>query len=68
MVDVTKWPMFSLMGLQELSSIRRACVFGTSANEAIYFTQDEEVRGACVPSTNSQWDPSIIFWFTVVNK
>ncbi|XP_028249007.1 RCC1 and BTB domain-containing protein 1-like isoform X2 [Parambassis ranga] len=43
MVDVTKWPMFSLMGLQELSSIRRACVFGTSANEAIYFTHDEEV-------------------------
>lgn len=45
MVDVTKWPLFSLMGPQELSSIRRACVFGTSANEAIYITSDDEVRG-----------------------
>lgn len=45
MVDVTKWPIFSLMGPQELSTIRKACVFGTSANEAIYITNDDEVRG-----------------------
>lgn len=45
MVDVTKWPMFSLMGPQELASIRKACVFGSSANEAIYITNDDEVRG-----------------------
>lgn len=45
MVDVTKWPLFSLMGPQELSAIRKACVFGTSANEAIYITNDDEVRG-----------------------
>lgn len=45
MVDVTKWPIFSLMGPQELSAIRKACVFGTSANEAIYITNDDEVRG-----------------------
>ncbi|TMS06482.1 RCC1 and BTB domain-containing protein 1 [Larimichthys crocea] len=43
MVDVTKWPLFSLMGPQELSSVRRACVFGMSANEAIYITNDDEV-------------------------
>uniref|UniRef100_A0A667YXT2 Regulator of chromosome condensation (RCC1) and BTB (POZ) domain containing protein 1 n=1 Tax=Myripristis murdjan TaxID=586833 RepID=A0A667YXT2_9TELE len=43
MVDVSKWPLFSLMGPQELSSIRRACVFGTSANEVIYITSDDEV-------------------------
>ncbi|KAI3355838.1 hypothetical protein L3Q82_004401 [Scortum barcoo] len=43
MVDVTKWPLFSLMGTQELSTIRKACVFGMSANEAIYITNDHEV-------------------------
>lgn len=45
MVDVTKWPIFSLLGPQELSTIRKACVFGTSANEAIYITTDDEVSG-----------------------
>ncbi|KAM3861697.1 RCC1 and BTB domain-containing protein 1-like isoform 2-T2 [Diretmus argenteus] len=43
MMDVTKWPLFSLMGPQQLSSIRKACVFGTSANEVIYITNDDEV-------------------------
>ncbi|KAA8587965.1 hypothetical protein FQN60_001159, partial [Etheostoma spectabile] len=43
MVDATKWPIFSLLGPQELSTIRKACVFGTSANEAIYITNDDEV-------------------------
>ena len=33
------------MGPQELSAIRKACVFGMSANEAIYITNDDEVRG-----------------------
>lgn len=45
MVDVTKWPLFSMMSPQELSTIRKACVFGMSANEAIYITNDDEVRG-----------------------
>lgn len=45
MVDVTKWPLFSLMSPQELSRIRKAFVFGMSANEAIYITNDDEVRG-----------------------
>ncbi|XP_076159819.1 RCC1 and BTB domain-containing protein 1 isoform X2 [Alosa pseudoharengus] len=43
MVDVSKWPLFTLMSAQELVSIRQACVFGTSANEAIYITHDDEV-------------------------
>ncbi|KAM9804977.1 RCC1 and BTB domain-containing protein 1 [Neosynchiropus ocellatus] len=43
MVDLSKWPLFSLMGLQELASVRKACVFGNSANEAIYITSDDEV-------------------------
>lgn len=45
MVDITKWPLFSLMSPQELSTMRKVCVFGMSANEAIYFTNDDEVRG-----------------------
>ncbi|XP_047457554.1 RCC1 and BTB domain-containing protein 1-like [Mugil cephalus] len=43
MVDITKWPIFSLLEPQELSQIQKACVFGTSANEAIYITCDDKV-------------------------
>lgn len=53
MVDVSKWPMFSLLNSEELASVRQACVFGTSANEAIYITHDNEVRRVCV------WDARI---------
>lgn len=45
MADVTKWPLFSLMSPQELSGVRKAFVFGMSANEAIYITTEDEVRG-----------------------
>lgn len=47
MADVTKWPLFSLMSPQELLSVRKAFVFGMSANEAIYITVDNEVRCRC---------------------
>ncbi|XP_061571831.1 RCC1 and BTB domain-containing protein 1 isoform X2 [Cololabis saira] len=43
MVDVSKWPLFSLLSSEEQAAIRQACVFGTSANEAIYITHDNEV-------------------------
>ncbi|XP_030420591.1 RCC1 and BTB domain-containing protein 1 isoform X2 [Gopherus evgoodei] len=43
MVDVGKWPIFTLLSPQEIASIRKACVFGTSANEAIYVTHNDEV-------------------------
>ncbi|KAM9836255.1 RCC1 and BTB domain-containing protein 1 [Aulostomus maculatus] len=43
MVDVSKWPLFSLLSSEELATVRQACVFGTSANEAIYITHDNEV-------------------------
>lgn len=43
MVDVGKWPIFTLLSPQEIASIRKACVFGTSANEAIYTTHNDEV-------------------------
>ncbi|XP_077014310.1 RCC1 and BTB domain-containing protein 1 isoform X2 [Tamandua tetradactyla] len=43
MVDVGKWPVFTLLSSQEIASIRKACVFGTSANEALYVTDNDEV-------------------------
>lgn len=43
MVDVSKWPLFSLLSSEEVAKIRQACVFGMSANEAIYITHDNEV-------------------------
>ncbi|KAM4700204.1 RCC1 and BTB domain-containing protein 1 [Discoglossus pictus] len=43
MVDFGKWPLFTLLSPQEISSIRQACVFGTSGNEAIYSTHNNEV-------------------------
>lgn len=51
MVDVAKWPLFSLMAPQELACIWKACVFGAAANEAIFITSDDEVgaRGVASP-------------------
>ncbi|NP_001084549.2 regulator of chromosome condensation (RCC1) and BTB (POZ) domain containing protein 1 S homeolog [Xenopus laevis] len=43
MVDFGKWPLFALLSPQDLACIRQACVFGSSANEAIYTTQNNEV-------------------------
>nr|XP_020652423.1 RCC1 and BTB domain-containing protein 1 isoform X2 [Pogona vitticeps] len=42
-MDVGKWPIFTLLSPQEIATIRKACVFGTSANEAIYITHNDEV-------------------------
>ncbi|XP_006000619.1 RCC1 and BTB domain-containing protein 1 isoform X1 [Latimeria chalumnae] len=43
MVDVGKWPIFTLLSPQEIASVRQACVFGTSGNEAFYVTNNDEV-------------------------
>ncbi|KAM9327953.1 RCC1 and BTB domain-containing protein 1 [Pholidichthys leucotaenia] len=43
MVDVSKWPMFSLLSAEELAGIRQAYVFGIFANEVIYITHENEV-------------------------
>lgn len=45
-MDVSKWPLFYLLSAQELATVRQACVFGTTANEAIYITHGNEVRSA----------------------
>ncbi|XP_072902020.1 RCC1 and BTB domain-containing protein 1-like isoform X2 [Hemitrygon akajei] len=43
MVDVRKWPVFSLLAPQERRSIYQACVFGVTATEAVYVTKDNNV-------------------------
>ncbi|NXX17546.1 RCBT1 protein, partial [Podargus strigoides] len=43
MADIGKWPIFTLLSPQEIASVRKACVFGTSANEAMYITHNDEV-------------------------
>ncbi|KAM9333946.1 RCC1 and BTB domain-containing protein 1 isoform 3-T3 [Symphorus nematophorus] len=43
MMDISKWPMFSLLSTEELATIRQACVFGAYGNEAIYITHGNEV-------------------------
>lgn len=44
-MDLGKWPIFALLSPDALSSIQQACVFGASANEAIYITHNNEVYG-----------------------
>uniref|UniRef100_A0A8D3D9F5 Regulator of chromosome condensation (RCC1) and BTB (POZ) domain containing protein 1 n=1 Tax=Scophthalmus maximus TaxID=52904 RepID=A0A8D3D9F5_SCOMX len=43
MVDVSKWPLFSVLSAEQLATVRQACVFGTLGNEAIYVTHANEV-------------------------
>ncbi|XP_069859290.1 RCC1 and BTB domain-containing protein 2 isoform X2 [Dipodomys merriami] len=43
MLDVGKWPIFSLCSEEELQLIRQACVFGSAGNEALYTTINDEI-------------------------
>uniref|UniRef100_A0A1A8PFB9 Regulator of chromosome condensation (RCC1) and BTB (POZ) domain containing protein 2 n=2 Tax=Nothobranchius TaxID=28779 RepID=A0A1A8PFB9_9TELE len=43
MVDVSKWPLLSVLSAQERAAVRQVYIFGTSANEAIYITHANEV-------------------------
>ena len=40
---LSKWPIFSLLDEAFLRSIRRAAVFGSTANEAVVVTDKDEV-------------------------
>lgn len=44
MLDVGKWPIFSLCSEEELQLIRQACVFGSAGNEVLYTTVNDEVK------------------------
>ncbi|XP_045144990.1 RCC1 and BTB domain-containing protein 2 [Echinops telfairi] len=43
MLDVGKWPIFSLCSAEDLHLIRQACVFGSAGNEVLYTTVHNEV-------------------------
>ncbi|XP_021346916.1 RCC1 and BTB domain-containing protein 1-like [Mizuhopecten yessoensis] len=42
-MDVNKWPIFSILNIANLLKIKKICVFGSSGNEAVYITDDDEV-------------------------
>ena len=42
-LDVDKWPIFSLLDTEFLASVRTACVFGSSGNEALLITNADDV-------------------------
>lgn len=43
MLDVGKWPIFSLCSEEELQLVRQACVFGSAGNEVLYTTVNDEI-------------------------
>ncbi|KAJ7344435.1 hypothetical protein JRQ81_000385 [Phrynocephalus forsythii] len=43
MLDVGKWPIFALCPQEELKLIRQASVLGSTGNEALYVTRNDEV-------------------------
>ena len=42
-LDVDKWPIFSLLDAEFLALVQVACVFGSSGNEALIITNDDDV-------------------------
>ena len=61
-LDLNKWPIFSLLEPQFLSDIKLACVFGSSGNEAILITKNDDVYAlgsncsGCLGSGNNSFD------------
>lgn len=41
--DLNQWPIFTVLELSMLAKIKRLCVFGSAANEAIFLTNDGDV-------------------------
>ena len=42
-LDTDKWPIFSLLDVDFLATVKTACVFGSSGNEALLVTNADEV-------------------------
>jgi hypothetical protein len=42
MLDVSKWPMFSVLDQSEVQAIKKICVFGSSGNEAVYINEEDD--------------------------
>lgn len=43
MTDLSRWSIFSILEPDVLTSIKKVCVFGSSGNEAIFLTDDDDV-------------------------
>lgn len=43
MLELDRWPIFSLLPEEFLASVKIACVFGGAGNEAIVVTRDDDV-------------------------
>ncbi|CAH1803229.1 unnamed protein product [Owenia fusiformis] len=43
MLDVSKWPLFSLLSSEFISQVRMICVFGSSGNESLLITKENHV-------------------------
>ncbi|RUS86421.1 hypothetical protein EGW08_005799, partial [Elysia chlorotica] len=41
--DLGRWPIFSILDAELLSAVKKICVFGSSGNEAIFVTKDDDV-------------------------
>ena len=40
---LSQWPIFSLLDASFMSGVKMACVFGSTGNEALVITRDDEV-------------------------
>ena len=43
LTDLSRWPLFSVLPSEIISTIKKICVFGSAGNEAIYITDTDEV-------------------------
>ncbi|XP_071085052.1 RCC1 and BTB domain-containing protein 1-like isoform X1 [Haliotis cracherodii] len=43
MTDLSRWSIFCILEPDVLTSIKKVCVFGSSGNEAIFLTDDDDV-------------------------
>ncbi|XP_059161859.1 RCC1 and BTB domain-containing protein 1-like [Physella acuta] len=43
LMDLSRWPIFSILDVDMLASVRKIFVFGNSGNEAIYITASDDV-------------------------
>ncbi|GFO40077.1 rcc1 and BTB domain-containing protein 1 [Plakobranchus ocellatus] len=41
--DLSRWPIFSILDNELLGSVKKICVFGSSGNEAIFITKEDDV-------------------------
>ncbi|XP_005095208.2 RCC1 and BTB domain-containing protein 1 [Aplysia californica] len=43
LTDLSRWPLFSVLDLDLISTIKKICVFGSAGNEAVFITENDDV-------------------------